>query len=225
MNYEKFQKLRDASPFLSLNEAVYKYLFEEIISLNIIPGTKLNETQIAKSFGISRSPIQIAIKQLCEDGLVQKRKGKTPRVTLVKYEECKQLCEMRIGIEGEAAYHAAKRMTQNELEGLRNLVFQFEKCIKSENYSIIPVLDDQIHKAIIDACRNEYIQEAYEVIKNKVLRYRWCSLINGIETQEFVNMQNRHIGIYYALKNHLSDQARKEMIQDCKGMFHAMRYL
>jgi DNA-binding GntR family transcriptional regulator len=66
MNHEKLQKYLDQNPFAKLRDVVAQLLYDEIISLDIIPGTKLNINQIAANLGISRTPVAEAVAQLCE---------------------------------------------------------------------------------------------------------------------------------------------------------------
>lgn len=225
MDYQKFENIRDSFPFLPLNEVVYKFLFEEIITLNMMPGEKLNEAQLAKSMDVSRSPIQVAIKQLCEEGLVEKSKGKTSRVSSVEYEDCMRLSEARIGIEGEAAFHSAKRITASELKELKILIMQMEEATNIGEYQKIPYLDHQFHEIIIKSSQNLYIINSYDRIKNKILRYRWCVSFTEKTVNEALKVNNRHKAIYYSLKNHISDQARQEVADDCRAMAHFIRFL
>ena len=45
-------------------DIVFSELYEDITSLNILPGTKLSESDIAKRFGISRQPVRDAFNRL-----------------------------------------------------------------------------------------------------------------------------------------------------------------
>ena len=73
MNHEILQKYLDENPFAKLRDVVAKLLYDEIISLDILPGTKLNINQIAANLGISRTPVAEAVAQLCEKGFVVSR--------------------------------------------------------------------------------------------------------------------------------------------------------
>lgn len=52
-------------------EAVYRELRNQILGLDIEPGTLLDETELAQRFGLSRSPVREALIRLAAEGLVQ----------------------------------------------------------------------------------------------------------------------------------------------------------
>ena len=74
---EAFQRMVDAQPFVPLWNALYQWLSEEIITLRLAPGSRINEAQTAESLGISRSPVKMAIDRLTEDGLLEKQGSST----------------------------------------------------------------------------------------------------------------------------------------------------
>lgn len=54
----------------TLSDQVYSYLLDMILSMEIKPGNKIPEAKIASKFGISRTPIRDAMRQLANDGIL-----------------------------------------------------------------------------------------------------------------------------------------------------------
>ena len=54
----------------NLSGMVYHYLLDMILSMKIKPGDRIPEARIATQFGISRTPIRDAMKQLANDGIL-----------------------------------------------------------------------------------------------------------------------------------------------------------
>lgn len=71
---EKFEKIKKEHPFFSITELTYLFLREEIIHLHLPPKQKLNESRIASSLAISRTPVRKALDQLLEEFLVEKKR-------------------------------------------------------------------------------------------------------------------------------------------------------
>jgi len=46
-------------------DVVFDHLRDEIISLRLLPGSKISEAEIASKFGISRQPVRDAFSRLC----------------------------------------------------------------------------------------------------------------------------------------------------------------
>ena len=61
-------------------DAVYEKLHEEIVTLEILPGTKLSEAEVARRFGVSRQPVRNAFTKLGNDELLLLRPQKTTKV-------------------------------------------------------------------------------------------------------------------------------------------------
>ena len=109
-------------------ELVYNCLYEDIVSGELSPDTKIREAQIASELGISRSPVKKAIDALVERGLVERRKGKAPTVRAMTYEEYLKLYEARYPIETAAAYTAAKTISREETRKLEEIVARIQEA-------------------------------------------------------------------------------------------------
>lgn len=53
-----YELLLEKNPFIALGEEGYKVLYNDIIQLNTLLGTRLGESKIAKEFGTSRTPVK-----------------------------------------------------------------------------------------------------------------------------------------------------------------------
>ena len=73
MDRYQLQKMIDAQPEAKLKDLVMQLLYDEIISLKLAPGTRLNVNQIASILGISRTPVAEAVTGLVESGFVVNR--------------------------------------------------------------------------------------------------------------------------------------------------------
>src|SRR4051812_30935628 len=93
----------------SLTERAYRQLEEQIVTLQIPPGTVVSETLLAERLGIGRTPIREALQRLAREKLVviMPRRG-----IVVAEENLKQqlrLIELRREVERLLAKSAAKR--------------------------------------------------------------------------------------------------------------------
>ncbi len=87
------------------------------------PGVNLSEIALAESFGVSRTPVREALKQLQTEGLVDIRPRVGTFVTTPSRREITELFEMKELLEGAAARLLAHRGRVPELDRLeQNLV-------------------------------------------------------------------------------------------------------
>ncbi len=235
MHREAFEMRVRQAPFHTIGRVVYEYLQQEIVTLRLEPGHALSETQVATDLGVSRSPVQAAIRQLTEERLLEKTPGKMPRVSQVRYEDCVDICRMRHAIEGEAAFDAAKHITPQQLSALSDSLTACKKAFEQSAIADeridtrvpqLPVCDDDFHRRIVAASENEYFIKAYRLYESRLTRYRryiWLkSPYRADDAQAYFNI---HFAILAALKNRFSTQARDEMRYDIHHMRDALRFL
>ncbi|MCT1903736.1 GntR family transcriptional regulator [Oceanobacillus sojae] len=217
-NYLK-EKL-EKNPFIVLGKEVYKVLYNDIIQLNILPGTRLSESKIAKEFGTSRTPVKNAIDRLKEDGLVVSEQGKPYVITLNK-REGRQLYEARLALEGYAVFLAATRISDSQLERLHQLVIDYNNSANTEEFLNHAYYDHEFHKTIMEAADSPYIMHLYETIESRILHYRNSLLIN-IPSHRFRTILSRagkcHTAIYNAIRLGFAEIAKNEMERDINGM-------
>lgn len=221
MKDSRFEDLKNNNPFKPLGEIIYQHIYEDIISLKIPPNAKLNESKIAESLNVSRSPVKYALGKLADDKLVIKNEGKISVVPSMGKDESRQLLEARIAIEGYAAYLAANRITQEQLNDMNKLVRQYEGIGESINPDTYADCDHDFHAIIINAARNEFIGKMYNDIESRLRHYRHCLLHEiGAESLQPIlfDAAKHHKSIYNALKLGFADIAKNEIERDINGM-------
>ena len=104
MDKYQLQGYMEAEPGAKLKDLVSKLLYDEIVSLRILPGTRLNVNQLAASLGVSRTPVAEAVASLAEIGFVVNRPGQSGSYVLdLDMVDMIHLYHVRNAIECEAA--------------------------------------------------------------------------------------------------------------------------
>ncbi len=83
----------------------------EILTGRIALGTRLRQEDLAARFGVSRTPIREALRQLQAIGLVEQLGHRGALVRSLSPDECRNIFLVRAELEGLAAERAAGRMT------------------------------------------------------------------------------------------------------------------
>ena len=83
----------------TLNESVYQYILEQILSGKHHPGDKIPEAKIAEEFGTSRTPIREALRRLADDGIVNIHPKRMTEVAHWDDETMRQIGLMRIHLD------------------------------------------------------------------------------------------------------------------------------
>ena len=81
------------------SEYIYHVLRQEILSLELTPGTQVREEDLAERFGVSRTPVRTAISRLSAERLVQVVPRKGTFVAEIDFAYSRQLVFLRTSVE------------------------------------------------------------------------------------------------------------------------------
>lgn len=145
----------------TLKAHVYNSLRDAIVSGRYKPGSRLNESQLAREFDISRIPIREALMQLQEHGLVMNHERRGMFVTELAQQDVQQINSVRIVLEAEAIKLARRHMTQRIAARLNLLVDQMEAGGESSEMDSAK-LDLEFHRTIWEAAGNPYLSKTLD---------------------------------------------------------------
>lgn len=222
MNKQDIELKLQANPFALLSDIICDLLRDEIVQMHLQPGTKLNVSQIALSLDVSRSPVEMAANKLISEGLIQKsNSSKHLIVAIIDKTKLQSLYEARVGIEGYAAFLAAKRINVNELKQLELISSQYADLAYGTNINNQAEFDHLFHTTIVKASRSELLIEMYQHIQSRIVQYRnYLNVIQNIEELRLTlsRASRYHWAVYYAMKQNMSSVAKEEIEQDIRCM-------
>src|SRR5580692_8108023 len=108
-----------ALPSVTLKEHVAERLRESIVSGVYKPGTRLNESKLARQFGVSRIPVREALMKLQMQGLVMNHPRRGMFVNTLSEDDTQKINSVRIVLESEAIKLCRARLTP-EMDGRLN---------------------------------------------------------------------------------------------------------
>ncbi|MFZ7101060.1 MAG: GntR family transcriptional regulator [Peptococcaceae bacterium] len=109
---------------VSLKEQILNILRKDIIKGNIKPGEQIIESELARSFGVSRGPVREALIILANEGFISKNDSGIFFVTVLTKQDVYEIYSLRSIIEGFAAREAVVKFTSEDLNFL-------DRCIKN----------------------------------------------------------------------------------------------
>lgn len=172
MRYIGFMKKDLIKPIkrLSLRDEVYGTLKNSIMTLELQPGERLNDKDLAEKFGISRTPVREALKRLEDEGLIESLPGSSTRVAPLKAEEAKHAFTVVAALHALAARLAGPLLKKADIEELKlhnkNLQHAIEK---SDGIKAIEA-DKAFHNVFLDVAGNPEIAIALERSVSKIQR-------------------------------------------------------
>lgn len=143
----------------SLAEAVYETLMEAIVSGRLEPGTVLSAVQLAAKLEVSRTPVQLALRLLASDGLVETATNRRAKVKRFTADDLFNVFEMRRLLEGRAAELAAGRMDVRSLGPLRDMQTDLEAGCEGVDWrERWHDYDELFHGTIAGCCGNPLLR-------------------------------------------------------------------
>jgi DNA-binding GntR family transcriptional regulator len=147
---------RNADAPSTLKSHVYMALRDAIVSGRYKPGQRLNESQLAREFNISRIPIREALMKLQEHGLVMNHERRGMFVTVLSDEDVQRINSLRLVLETEALKLAAAQMTKTVAARLTELVEQMDNWGPKSDIDAAAI-DLEFHRTIWATAGNPYL--------------------------------------------------------------------
>jgi DNA-binding GntR family transcriptional regulator len=163
----------------SLGDRVYQTLRDEIVFLELPPGTPLREVELAKRLGVGRTPLREALQRLAMNYLVELLPGRGAFVAPISVPDLVKINEVRANLEGFAAANAAARATGAERDTLRGLRDEIRRMTEQTPRDTLIWLDQDVHRAIYTAAHNPFLEDCLNRFLNLTLR-AWVLVLDTI---------------------------------------------
>jgi DNA-binding GntR family transcriptional regulator len=197
----------------------YELLRERITTLELKPGSVINEQALTEALDMGLVPVREALKLLAHENLVVI----TPRhglyVADVNVPDLDQLSEMRLALEGLSARLAAQRATEDDiviLEALR----QEQASTPVEDRRRLFDIDHKFHQAVAQAAHNKYLAETLERFFGLSQRLWYLALPHLGFLSSAVE---KHLDLAEAIKAGDADQAEEIMREHVQDFYARVR--
>jgi len=107
--------VRPLGPDRTVEQHLVRQLRESILKGTLSPGVRLPYRDLARQFGVSVTPVRVAVRDLAKEGLVELSPHGSARVAPLSVNALEELYATRTGIESWLARLGAERLTDAEL--------------------------------------------------------------------------------------------------------------
>jgi DNA-binding GntR family transcriptional regulator len=155
-------------------DIVANYLYEEITSLRLLPGTKISEAEIAAHFGVSRQPVRDAFSRLANIDLLLIRPQKATEVRRFSVRAIEKSRFVRAAVESEVLRRAAANCDAEGARQLDGCMQCQHKALAEADSNIFGKLDYEFHQTLCQIAKADY---AFDVISDEKAKVdRLCVL-------------------------------------------------
>ena len=194
-----------------LAEQIAETLTKAILDDSLKSGQQLIEADLQRMFGISRSPLREAFRDLEKAGLVEIIPRKGTFVKKVTPADISEIYPVRAVLEGMAAKMAHSRMTERDLAKMKETLEKMLKSMKKKDTRTYWENHLVFHDTFINASGNTTLINILNILRMNSHRYRY-SLEYYLENFDQNMKDHQQIYEYLCDKSIDSDKLR-ELVQ------------
>jgi DNA-binding GntR family transcriptional regulator len=159
-----------------LSERLRESIEEEIAVGKLLPGTHLDEVELATRFGVSRTPIREALSLLLGEGLVESRPRRGAVVAQVSPPRLIEMFEVMAELEAMCARLAARRITDEEFGAMELAHEECRSAAAGRDPDAYFYANERFHFALYTASHNVFLFEQAAALQRKLRPYRRLQL-------------------------------------------------
>jgi DNA-binding GntR family transcriptional regulator len=171
-------RAQPAAEKITRAEELRLHLADEIVRGTLRPGAPLDETDIARRFNVSRTPVREALRQLVASGLVEARAHRGAVVAQPTIDRLNGMFEAMAELEALCAGLAAERMLPTERHRLEAVHEELRLLSYAGNPDRFHEVNERFHNAIYAGSQNGYIAEITLATRVRVQPFRRAQFRN-----------------------------------------------
>lgn len=181
-------------------------LEQMILDGRLGPGERLDEMELARTFGLSRTPVREAIKALLAVGLVEARGRQGTHVAILSIPALIEMFDVMSALEGLCARFAARRATPAERAAMREVHRELVTAYEAGDPIAFYKVNQQFHDMLYDAAHTHFIADQAIQLRRRIGAYR---LRATYQPGRMLSTLSEHVRIMDAIDAGDPEEARK----------------
>jgi DNA-binding GntR family transcriptional regulator len=163
-------KIRDRQPTRA--DELRDRLEQMILDGTLRPGERLDEMELSRQFGLSRTPVREAIKSLLALGLIEARGRQGTHVAALSIPVLIEMFEVMAALEGLCAKLAARRALPPERAAMRAVHEKLVQAYAEGDPVIFYRINQEFHDLLYQAAHTHYIADQAIQLRRRIGAYR-----------------------------------------------------
>ncbi|MCL4767874.1 MAG: GntR family transcriptional regulator [Hyphomicrobiaceae bacterium] len=153
-------------------EQAYARIKRLIAAGAILPDEAISERSLAVQLGLGRTPVREALKAFARDGLLEVVPMRGTFLRSPSIDDVREIYEVRLAVEGMAAYLVAQRGVTPELSAFRKRLSSFRGRRNVGSIAAMHRVGWDFHEAIVRATGNRRMLQTYETLRLPIMALR-----------------------------------------------------
>ncbi len=198
---------------LTLREKILENIRDAIVSGELKAGSHISEPELAERYGISRTPIREAFRQLESEGYLTVIPRRGVIVSEFSPKDIEEFYAIKSVMEGYAARQACEKLSEKDLGRLQTINNKLAELARIGDIKHFFKIHSDFHDLFIKAAGNEKLHELIAGLVTKFQRLRFTSL--SLPDRMAVSVQE-HEKIIDAFRKKDADLAEKLVRQNAE---------
>jgi DNA-binding GntR family transcriptional regulator len=152
---------------ISQADTAYRLIRDQLITLQIAPGSAINGEALSAKILIGRTPVREALKRLATENLVAVYPRRGTIATDININDLRHIFEVRIPLEGLAAFNSAQYATPADIKDLEQII-TLGRSIPTNQERL--EADVNFHRGLYKCARNPFLEATLSQYLNLSLR-------------------------------------------------------
>jgi DNA-binding GntR family transcriptional regulator len=198
----------------SLTLTVAARLRAEVKTSELPAGARLRQTELARRFGVSTTPVREALRVLSNEGLVRHDDRRGAVVFPPTLQDLRENYEIRLAPEPPATALAAPRMSPRDLDAIASISSQLGDVVAQHDEangrtSRYEELDRAFHARIFGAAERPQLAAMIRSLRDAASAYAHLHAGTGPAQELMQTLQVQHEQLGAALRRHDADAAQR----------------
>jgi DNA-binding GntR family transcriptional regulator len=151
----------------ALADRVYSAVRQAVFTLDLLPGAPLVERELARRFGISKTPVRDALQRLVGEGLLEQT-ARHICVTSIDRQLADEIYELREMLEAAAVRLATHRLPESSFDSARNILDCSAVAIEAGDGQEVARLNREFHAVFAENSGNRPLALALSQLQDRV---------------------------------------------------------
>ena len=155
----------------TLTEQAYRVIEEQIVTLNLKPGTFVSEQALATTYGFGRTPIREALQRLAREGLITVLPRKGILVSDINPRTQLLVLEVRRELERLLSRAGAERATKEQRKQLLEIAAGMDRAGKAIDDIAFMRLDSEFNRLLVETAQNDFAARSMKLLQGLSRRF------------------------------------------------------
>jgi DNA-binding GntR family transcriptional regulator len=193
-------------------EYLYQDLKRRILSLNLAPGSDLDEGALSIEYNISRTPLRDVFRILAGEGYLIIRNNRGAQISPINHRSLRDFFLVAPMIYAAVSRLAAQNARPEHIKQLRAIQKKFVTALKANNVEQKVFYNDQFHCLIGSMADNVFLGPSLRrlLIDHARITQTFYRSSDAMMKQDMITSSDQHEEIIDAFQNH--DEERAEQL-------------